>query len=108
MALVDYERVVAELEAFIPTKPHHGSKDLALEIERIKARNALDEDLLERALRVYGLGELSRLLRAARDDLPDAAGGSAADHDTGERGHRHTDDRGGHDGSQDRRTAVHA
>ncbi|MCA1571143.1 MAG: hypothetical protein LC798_12670 [Chloroflexi bacterium] len=90
MALVDHEAVVAELEAYIPSKPHHGSKDLALQLERIKARNTLDEALLVRALRVHGLGELERLLRAARDDLIDPAGGSAADVDAGERDHRHT------------------
>lgn len=79
MTLVDNERVLLELEKLIQSKPHHGSRDLAMAIVELRARHTIDESLPEEMLRLYGV-QLSDDLRAsARDKLPDSAGGSPAD-----------------------------
>lgn len=64
MALVDYERAWGQLAALISGKPHHGARDLALEMARLVAVNSVEESLPERALRLYGW-QLHEDLRAA-------------------------------------------
>lgn len=64
MALYDLERAWALLEEYVAAKPSHGSRDLALEMARIKATCAEDESAPERALRLYGV-QLHEDLRAS-------------------------------------------
>lgn len=106
MALTDYERAWTELESYVASRPNHGQRGLALKMMELKAQNALDESLVERMLRMFGV-RISKDLRASARDYPsDHGGDSFAGAMAVEPGHRPTDDRGGHDdGSQDRRPA---
>ncbi len=106
MALVDFERAWVELEAFVTSKPHHGSKDLALAMMGIKARCQEAEDMAERAFRIYGVQLHEDLRAAARQEsvvpLPQrerpqhSVRGSSAGAEPGVPAHVTTT--GGHDG----------
>jgi hypothetical protein len=63
--LVDYEKVVLSLKAFVSAKPSHGREGLLAEISRLEAENALEEGLPEKALRLYGVVLTDALLRPA-------------------------------------------
>ena len=55
MALVDYEAVVLDLEAYIEAKPGRsfGERELPDELRRLRQRHRKPEGLVEKALRLY-------------------------------------------------------
>jgi hypothetical protein len=107
MALVDFERVLLELEREIQSKPHHGSRELALKLAELRARHTIHETLPEEMLRLYGVQLSEDLRAAARDKLPDLQRGSPALAEGAEPGHRH-DRLGGHDGPRNGREPAGA
>jgi hypothetical protein len=52
--LVDYERVLLELEGIVASKKSHGRNDLLVAIAELKADYRIPEGLPEQALRQYG------------------------------------------------------
>ncbi len=79
MALVDYERAWRALGQVVASKPSHGARDLALEMARLEALNAVEESVVERMLRMHGFdfAEHMRVTARAlahRDTPPDHGG----------------------------------
>lgn len=64
MALIDYEGVVADLEAYIEEKDGNsfGERELTDLLRRLRVRHRIHEGLAEKALRLYG-SELAESLR---------------------------------------------
>lgn len=85
--LVDHERAWLALKALIADKGSHGRDTLLAEMSKLEVQHTLEEGLLERALRLYGVALSDDLLRpahalpssGARDGLHDrpAAGSEA-------------------------------
>lgn len=111
MGRVDAEAVLDDLTAWIADeKTGYGREELLRKVALLRKRHAVGEDLLDRAIRLFGgprelLRHLSRLIEHEPEALPsgpdageNADGGKASDP-----GHATT--RGGHDGS---RNGVHA
>lgn len=110
MARVDAEAVLDDLTAWIAeAKTGYGRTELLEQIARLRKRHRVGEDLLERAIRLFGgprelLRHLTRLIEETPETPP-------ADADAVERGDDkvhatgHTKTRGGHDGS---RNGAHA
>lgn len=66
---VDYGAAWEDLAAYVAERPHHGSRDLALEMTRLMAVHAFQEDALPRTFRVYGVLLSEDLRAAAREDF---------------------------------------
>ena len=98
MAVVDYEQAWVRLGELIASKPHHGSKDLALDMQRIAAECRAPEGSIPMLLRLYGV-EVQMGLRAEPDEEPDGVDRSPVDVMASRQDHRHTTTDGGHDGS---------
>lgn len=82
---VDWQAAWEELSAHVAGRPHHGSRDLALAMLEIQARNSFVEEHLPHTMRLYGVMMQEDLRAAARqepvnrqDNSFDSDGGSSS------------------------------
>lgn len=70
--LVDYEAVLADLEAYTHTRTSHGQRDLLHKISELRTLHRVPEGFLDRAFRLMGV-------RVTREPLTSIVASDSAD-----------------------------